>query len=169
MKGYIYICEMVYDGEFYYKIGKALNVSKREADLKIGNPFLSVVAITERRNYDSAEREIQSAVRQHHFNGEWYKLTKEQYENLCRIFNFEYFTDEKRKNQLQFGHTPDIRKNKNSGIYHIFKKPKKLKNGKTVYRWYYYWVDENKKQHQYACKDCTSRKEAEDYIRNLKK
>jgi integrase len=51
--------------------------------------------------------------------------------------------------------------------FHVFKKPKKLKNGKTVHRWYYYWVDENKKQHQRACKGCSTRKEAEDYIRAI--
>ncbi|GMO44136.1 MAG: hypothetical protein Pg6C_06020 [Treponemataceae bacterium] len=51
--------------------------------------------------------------------------------------------------------------------FHVFKKPKKLKNGKTIHKWYYYWVDENKKRHQYACKGCTSRKEAEDYIRAI--
>ncbi|MDR0543219.1 MAG: site-specific integrase [Dysgonamonadaceae bacterium] len=51
--------------------------------------------------------------------------------------------------------------------YHVFKKPRKLKSGKTVYRWYYYYLDENKKQVQKACKGCKSRKEAEDYIRAL--
>jgi integrase len=49
--------------------------------------------------------------------------------------------------------------------FHVFKKPKKLKNGKTVHRWYYYYLDENKKQRQKACKGCKIRKEAEDYIR----
>ncbi|MDR0524992.1 MAG: site-specific integrase, partial [Spirochaetaceae bacterium] len=51
--------------------------------------------------------------------------------------------------------------------FHVFKKPKKLKSGKTVYRWYYYYLDENKKQVQKACKGCKTRKEAEDYIRSL--
>jgi integrase len=51
--------------------------------------------------------------------------------------------------------------------YHVFRKPKKLKNGKTVHRWYYYYHDENGKQVQKACKRCKSRKEAEDYIRSL--
>jgi integrase len=51
--------------------------------------------------------------------------------------------------------------------YHVFRKPKKLKNGKTVHRWYYYYLDENKKQHQHSCKGCKRRKEAEDYIRAL--
>jgi integrase len=49
--------------------------------------------------------------------------------------------------------------------FHVFKKPKKLKNGKTVRRWYYYYVDESKKQVQRACRGCKTRKEAEDYIR----
>jgi integrase len=51
--------------------------------------------------------------------------------------------------------------------YHAFRKPKKLKNGKTVHRWYYYYLDENKKQIQKACRGCKNRKEAEDYIRTL--
>jgi integrase len=51
--------------------------------------------------------------------------------------------------------------------FHVFKKPKKLKNGKTVHRWYYYYLDENKKQVQKACRGCKNRKEAEDYIRKL--
>jgi integrase len=51
--------------------------------------------------------------------------------------------------------------------YHVFKKPKKLKNGKTVHRWYYYYLDENNSQVQRACRGCKTRKEAEDYIRML--
>jgi hypothetical protein len=51
--------------------------------------------------------------------------------------------------------------------YHVFKKPKKLKSGKTVRRRYYYCLDENKKQAQKSCKGCKSRKEAEDYVRAL--
>ena len=51
--------------------------------------------------------------------------------------------------------------------FHVFRKPKKLKNGKKVYRWYYYYLDENKKQVQKACRGCKSRKEAEDFIRAL--
>jgi hypothetical protein len=92
---------------------------------------------------------------------------------LQQAHNFKEFTDEERKNQWHFGHAPapKVKKNKSpysSGeICHVFRKPKKLKNGETVRRWYYYWVDESKKQHQCACKGCTSRKEAEDYIRNL--
>jgi integrase len=51
--------------------------------------------------------------------------------------------------------------------FHVFKKPKTLKNGKKVHRWYYYYLDEGKKQVQRACRGCKTRKEAEDYIRAL--
>ncbi|MDR0785583.1 MAG: site-specific integrase [Treponema sp.] len=51
--------------------------------------------------------------------------------------------------------------------YHVFKKPKRLKNGKIVHRWYYYYLDENDKQIQRACQGCKTRQEAEDYIRTL--
>jgi integrase len=51
--------------------------------------------------------------------------------------------------------------------FHVFKKPKKLKNGKKVHRWYYYYLDEGKKQVQRACRGCKTRKEAEDFIRAL--
>jgi integrase len=54
--------------------------------------------------------------------------------------------------------------------FHVFKKPKKVKNGKTVktvHRWYYYYLDERKRQVQKACRGCKTRKEAEDYIRAL--
>jgi hypothetical protein len=51
--------------------------------------------------------------------------------------------------------------------FHVFKKPKKLKSGKTAHRWYYYYLDENGKQVQKACRGCKMRKEAEDYIRAI--
>lgn len=52
--------------------------------------------------------------------------------------------------------------------YHTFRKPKKLKNGKIVHRWYYYWIDENGKQIQKSCgKNVKNRNAADDYIRTL--
>jgi integrase len=52
--------------------------------------------------------------------------------------------------------------------YHAFKKPKKLKNGKTVHRWYYYWTDEDGKQIQKSCgTKIKSHQAAEDFIRSL--
>jgi integrase len=53
-------------------------------------------------------------------------------------------------------------------VYHAFKKPKKLKNGKTVHRWYYYWTDETGKQIQKSCgTKIKSHQAAEDFIRTL--
>ncbi|MGP1444792.1 hypothetical protein [Treponema sp.] len=43
--------------------------------------------------------------------------------------------------------------------YHVFKKPK-IKNGKKVYEWYYYYT-QNGKQIQKACKNCNNRSDAE--------
>nr|DAT90496.1 MAG TPA: Integrase [Caudoviricetes sp.] len=49
--------------------------------------------------------------------------------------------------------------------YHVFKKPK-IKNGKKIYKWYYYYT-QNGKQIQKACKNCNNRSDAESYIRSL--
>jgi integrase len=52
--------------------------------------------------------------------------------------------------------------------YHAFRKPKKLKNGKTVHRWYYYYIDSSGKQIQKSCgKSIRTHQAAEDYIRTL--
>jgi integrase len=52
--------------------------------------------------------------------------------------------------------------------YHAFRKPKKLKNGKTVHRWYYYYIDETGKQIQKSCgSKIKKREDAETYIRTL--
>jgi integrase len=55
----------------------------------------------------------------------------------------------------------------NSAIYHVFRKPKTLKNGRSVHRWYYYWQGADGRKVQRACSGCTTRAEAEDYIRRL--
>jgi integrase len=53
-------------------------------------------------------------------------------------------------------------------VYHTFRKPKKLKSGKKVHRWYYYWIDENGKQIQKSCGvNVKNRNAADDYIRTL--
>ena len=49
--------------------------------------------------------------------------------------------------------------------YHVFKKPQ-IKNGRKVYKWYYYYM-QNGKQIQKACKGCSNRSDAESYIRTL--
>jgi hypothetical protein len=49
--------------------------------------------------------------------------------------------------------------------YHLFKKPR-IKHGKTIRRWYYYYLDKGK-QVQKSCKRCSTKAEAEAYIRKL--
>jgi hypothetical protein len=51
--------------------------------------------------------------------------------------------------------------------YHTFSKQKKNKAGKTFYKWYYWFYDENRRQIQKACPKCRNRNEAENYIRTL--
>jgi len=52
--------------------------------------------------------------------------------------------------------------------YHAFKKPRKLKSGKAVSRWYYYYVDSSGKKVQKSCGTAVkSRQAAEDFIRTL--
>ena len=51
--------------------------------------------------------------------------------------------------------------------YHVFKKPKKTREGKEFYRWYYYYIDGNGKKIQKACPGCKNRSDAESYIRTL--
>jgi integrase len=53
--------------------------------------------------------------------------------------------------------------------FRAFRKPKVLKNGKAVHRWYYYWIDaETGKQIQKSCgTKVRNRQQAEDYIRRL--
>ena len=51
--------------------------------------------------------------------------------------------------------------------YHIFRKPKKLKN-KTVHRWYYYFYDPfTGKKIQKACSGCKNQAEAYAYVSAL--
>jgi integrase len=52
--------------------------------------------------------------------------------------------------------------------YHVFRKPRRLKNKKIVRRWYYYWVDETGKKIQKSCgTKVKNREQAEDFIRTL--
>jgi len=174
MKGYVYICEMIYKDELYYKIGRALNVAKREAGLKIGNPFLSVVAVKQTSRYESIERAIQNSVKNYHFSGEWYKLTKEQYQALYESNGFSDYTDAERENQLKYGYhslalfrkSVQCKGPRKIEDFHVFRKPRKLKSGETLHKWYYYFYQDGKKI-QKVCPDCRSRSEAESFIRTL--
>jgi hypothetical protein len=76
---------------------------------------------------------------------------------------FFAYTEEKRRQNIK----QEQRKRPQKNDLHVFKKPKKLKDGKTVHRWYYYFVNEEGKQTQKACRGCKTRNEAENYVRNI--
>jgi hypothetical protein len=174
MKGYIYVCEMEYKGETYYKIGKALNIAKREAELKVGNPFLTIIAFKNTQNYHKVEKNIHYSFKEYHFSGEWFKLPRQKYENLVKIENFIDFSDIERQKQLKFGYSAVPLRRKTEplikfplGGYHVFKKQKKTKAGDIYFRWYYYYVNELGAKIQKACIGCSNRTEAESFIRTL--
>ena len=156
---------MLYKDEFYYKIGRALNVAKREIGLKVGNPFLSIVAFKLTINHEKMERTIQNSIKEFHFSGEWYKLPTEQYQALYEANGFSEYTDEERNNQLKYGHIAPP-KEESSPKFHVFKKPKII-GGICTYRWYYYFYNSEGKKIQKACPKCRNRSDAEDYIRTL--
>jgi integrase len=54
-----------------------------------------------------------------------------------------------------------------SNSYRIIRKPQKNADGKTFYRWYYYYTDNDGKNHQKACKGCRNRSEADSYVKTL--
>jgi len=52
--------------------------------------------------------------------------------------------------------------------YHAFRKPRKLKNGKIIHPWYYYYIDESGKQVQKACgPEVRNMEDAQTFIRSL--
>jgi hypothetical protein len=163
MKGFIYICKMNYEGKSYYKVGRTLRPGRRESDLRIGNPFLSVVAMKQSTSYEKDERIIQKSLQPYHYFGEWFELNDQQYADLYNQYDFSVYTEGERRQNIK----QEQRKRPQKNDFHVFKKPKKLKNGETVRRWYYYFINEEGKQIQKACRGCKTRTEAENYIRNI--
>jgi hypothetical protein len=61
----------------------------------------------------------------------------------------------------------NVRQERKMSVYHIFRKPVRGKNGCSIHRWYYYWIDSRGKQMQRVCRGCQSRPEAEAFVREL--
>jgi hypothetical protein len=162
---------MRYEGKSYYKIGRTRDLGGRESELRVANPFIVMIAKKYSLYSDKEEKEIHKALKDFHFDLEWFELKDEQYKMIFNTYQFEEYSPKERIRNLTMvtvnttlASNPDEKKHHS---YHVFKKPKKLKNGKTVHRWYYYYIDEAGKQVQKACKKCNTRAEAEDYIREL--
>ena len=51
--------------------------------------------------------------------------------------------------------------------FHVFRKPKKTREGKLFYRWYYWFYNEDGLRIQKACPNCKNKSDAESYIRTL--
>jgi hypothetical protein len=167
MKGFLYICKMRYDGKFYYKIGRTTNLGKREQTLKNANPFFEMVAKKISFRHEREEKEIHRVIKPYRFALEWFELNDEQYQRIFTDFQFQEYTEKERIENLRLSGLSTKRYCTDPQQYHVFRKPKVLKNGEKVYRWYYYYFDESKKQVQKACRGCKTRKEAEEYIRKL--
>jgi hypothetical protein len=177
MKGLIYICKMRYEGKSYYKIGRTTDLGRRELALRTANPFLRIIAKKETYRHQREEKEIHSAIKERHFELEWFELTDEQYTALFNDFHFENYSDDERAVNLRLARiiikpVPVKKENirtviKPSDLYHVLKKSKKDYAGKLFYRWYYYFYDQNGKKIQKACRGCHTRQEAESFIRSI--
>jgi hypothetical protein len=178
MKGLIYICKMRYEGKSYYKIGRTTDLGKRELALRTANPFLRIVAKKESYRHQREEKEIHSAIKERHFDLEWFELTDDQYTTLFNDFHFKDYSDDEREENLRLARvkTPQYRQEKTYPQhnqkrpieqYHVFLKNKKARDGNTFFRWYYYFIDQNGKKIQKACRGCRTRQEAENFVRTI--
>jgi hypothetical protein len=175
MKGLIYICKMLHEGKSYYKIGRTTDLGKRELALRTANPFLRIVAKKESYRHQREEKEIHYALKERHFDLEWFELTDEQYVVLVSDFHFQDYSDDERAENLRLARltAPQYRPEKtnprhnSNEQYHVFKKPRKNRAGERFFRWYYYFYDQNGKKIQKACRGCRTRSEAENFIRTI--
>jgi len=156
---------MLYGGKTYYKIGRTTNLGKRELALRTANPFLTMIAKKVSFRHEDEEKEIQRTLKTYLFALEWYELQDDQYQKVFYDFNFTEYSEKERAENIKSARLP-IR-HKSTKKYHTFKKAVKGAKGHIVNRWYYYYTDDNGKTIQRVCKDCRSRPEAENYIRNF--
>jgi hypothetical protein len=170
MKGFIYICKMRYEGKSYYKIGRTTDLGKRELALRTANPFLRIVAKKESYRYQKEEKEIHTAIKERHFDLEWFELADDQYTTLFNDFHFKDYFDDERAVNLQLARIPapvEKERTHTANPYHVFNKPKINRAGERFYRWYYYFYDQNGKKIQKACRGCRTRPEAENFVRAI--
>ena len=66
------------------KIGKSIDVLKRERTLEAQNPNISLFAVCE----NDVESELHQIYREHRVRGEWFNLNKKQIDKIIRDYNF---------------------------------------------------------------------------------
>jgi hypothetical protein len=108
------------------------------------------------------EKEIHNALKERHFELEWFELTDDQYAMLFNDFHFQDYSEDERAVNLKLARIQT--KARSFDLYHVFKKPKKDRAGKRFYRWYYYFYDQSGKKIQKACRGCRTRLEAENFV-----
>jgi len=167
MKGYIYICKMKHEGNTYYKIGRTLDLGKRELELRTANPFLDMIAKKTSFSYEKEEKEIHHELKKYHFTREWYELPNDVFQEIFVNHCFEMYAETERLMNIKNANKKDNRR-ENADFYRVFKKTKII-GGKRTFRWYYWFYGDNGKQIQKACKGCKNRNEAENYISRLAK
>lgn len=73
------------DASGYFKIGKSIDVSKRFKTLLIGNPSLSLIAISEK----NVEKLLHKKFKTKNIIGEWYKLSSDEVLDIINEFDFK--------------------------------------------------------------------------------
>jgi hypothetical protein len=145
---------MRYEEKIYYKIGKTRDLGKRELALKTANPFLDMIGIKTTFNYDKEEKEIHHKLKQYHFDGEWYELPDDVFQNTFINYNFEIYTETERLKNIKNAYIKiKERIKQDPQSYRVFKKNKTI-GGRRTYRWYYWYCDTNGKQVQETYRNC---------------
>jgi Meiotically Up-regulated Gene 113 (MUG113) protein len=67
------------------KIGKANNVTKREGQIQKMNPSFRVIVALLCDNPLDVEKQVHRGLRDHRYDGEWFFLTPELIELICRV------------------------------------------------------------------------------------
>ena len=78
------------DNHGYTKIGKSIRPRVRERTLLADAPIITLFAVCEQ----NIERELHAKYSDKNIRGEWYNLTDEDIDYICRTYNFNKYEDE---------------------------------------------------------------------------
>lgn len=88
LSGFVYIAHTA--GTNNYKIGSALDISRRFKGLKTGNPHLRIIATKESLNRRADEAMLHKLFESKRISGEWFELSAEQLSALITQYGFNY-------------------------------------------------------------------------------